>query len=99
VEDGTFGLLLSAWVFFIYGTICIICVIFTFSLETYYKINKTLNLIVFNFPSLVTILDRIYIDWLDVWMERHNKTVGPFLIVFSLIDMQSCFNIINQIIS
>lgn len=99
MENTAFGLVLSAWVFFIYGAICIICVIFTFAFETYYKINNTFNLIVFNFPIFITVLDRIYIDCLDVWMERHNKIVGPFLIALSLIEMQSGFNIINQIIS
>lgn len=85
--------------FFIYGTICIMSVIFTFSLETYYKIDNRLNLIVIAIPFLITIFDTIYIDWIDIWMSRHNKICGPLLIFFSLFDMQSCFNIINHFTS
>ena len=98
MEDGGLGLLLSAWVFFVYGTVCIISTIFTFSLETYFKIDRKLNLIVLDLPLFITILDRIYIDSIDIWMTRHNKIIGPLLILLSLLDMQSCFNIINHFI-
>ena len=94
---GDIGLLLSSWVFFIYGTVCIISIIFTFSLETYFKIDKKLNLIILDLPLFITVLDRIYIDWVDFWMLRHNKIIGPFLILVSLIDMHSCLNIIKRI--
>ncbi len=96
--DLSFGLLLSAWVFFIYGSICIVSVIFTFFLDTYFKIDGKLNSVVVDFPFFVTILDRIYIDWVDIWMTQHNKIIGLILIWLSLVDMQSCFNIINQIV-
>lgn len=95
--DVGLGLLLSAWVFFLYGSVCIVSTIFTFSLETYFKIDKKLNLIVIDLPLFVTILDRIYIDTVDIWMLRNNKIIGPFLIILSLIDMQSGFDIINKL--
>ncbi|MDD5155873.1 MAG: hypothetical protein PHF11_05255 [Candidatus Omnitrophica bacterium] len=91
------GLILNAWVLLIYGGVCLISIIFTFSLETYFKIDRKLNFIVLDLPLFVTILDKIYIDCIEFWMLRHNRIIGPFLIMISLTDMYWCFSIVNRI--
>jgi hypothetical protein len=81
-----FDILLNAIVFFIYGIVFMISVIFTVSLETYSKINEKLNLEIFSSKVIIGILEKD-IDWLDNWLVRHNKIVGPLLIILSLIDL------------
>ncbi|MGE5197668.1 MAG: hypothetical protein ACM3IL_04115 [Deltaproteobacteria bacterium] len=89
----TFNLLLSAIVFLIYGTICIISIIFTFFLDLYHKIDQALNISVIKARVLSPIERNI--TFIDDWLIDHNSIVGPFLVLLSLIDLKLSFNIIN----
>jgi len=86
--------LLSTIIFLIYGTICIISLIFTFSLDTYNNIDEKLNLEILS-TQVVTVLDT-NINFLEIWIMNHNKIVGPLLTALSLIDMKLFFNIIRD---
>lgn len=86
--------LLSTIIFLIYGTICIISLIFTFSLDTYNNIDEKLNLEILS-TQVVTVLDT-NINFLEIWIMNHNKLVGPLLTALSLIDMKLFFNIIRD---
>ncbi len=95
MESDVFSLLLSAIVFFIYSSICIISLIFTFSLDMYYKIDERLRLEIFSSRILSPLVLERDIDWLNVWLTNHNKIAGPFLTLLSLTDLTLLFNIIN----
>ncbi|HTZ11370.1 MAG TPA: hypothetical protein VMD04_03195 [Candidatus Margulisiibacteriota bacterium] len=86
--------LLSAIVFFVYSAICLISLIFTFSVDTYNSIDEKLKLEVFPSP-LITPLDKS-INIVDNWVLENNKIIGPLLAVLSLVDMKSFFNIIGM---
>jgi hypothetical protein len=91
----TFELLLSAIAFFVYGSICMISLFFTFSPDAYMKLHDTLNFYVFSTPILSPIERSI--DWFDVWAMRNNVIVGPILITLSLVDLKLIFDIIRSI--
>jgi len=86
---------LSASVFITYGAICIVSIIFTFSLDTYYKIDKLLELDVFYTPAL-TPLDAT-IPWLDDLLFNCHFIAGPVLSTLSILDMKLLFEIILKI--
>jgi len=88
-------ILLSTSIFLIYGTICVISLIFTFSLETYNMIDEKLNLEIFS-SHIVTILDT-NINFIEVWIMNHNRVVGPLLTILSLIDLKLFFDIIRNV--
>ena len=88
-----FNLLLSSMLFFLYGSICVIAIIFTFSLDIYIKIDEMLKLDILS-TRILTPLE-ININWLDNWMKSHNKILGPILILLSLIDLKLLVDIIN----
>ncbi len=90
-----FNLVLSGIVFFVYGAICGISIIFTFFLDIYLKIDERLNAYIM--PSSVAAIFEINIKWLDDWCFNHNKIIGPILIVLSLIDLRLFFDIINKL--
>lgn len=87
-----FSLLLSGIVFLIYGVSCIISLVFTLSIETYRKIDEKLNLDIIS-DRIINPLD-VDIKWVDAWLMRHNKIVGPLLILLSTIDLKLLLNII-----
>ena len=87
-----FDMLLNSIVFFIYSSVCIISIIFTFSLDTYIKINETLKLDIFSTP-IITPLE-IKMDWFNGWAMQHNKVLGPILIILSIIDLKIIFTLI-----
>ena len=87
--------LLSAIVFFIYGTICLISLIFTLSIDTYNSIDEKLKLEILSSP-ITTPLDKS-INIVDNWILENNKVFGPLLTVLSLVDMKLFFNIIGMI--
>ena len=91
VFDG-FSFMLSSLVFIIYGSICIIAIIFTFFLDSYLKIHDALNFNVFYTPVLNPIERSI--DWFDAWAMKNHGVVGPFLIVLSIFDLRGFFDII-----
>jgi len=88
-------ILLSTSIFLTYGTICVISLIFTFSLETYNMIDEKLNLEIFS-SHIVTILDT-NINFMEVWIMNHNRVVGPLLTILSLIDLKLFFDIIRNV--
>ncbi len=90
-----FNLLLSGWIFIIYSTICIVSIIFTFSLQIYLRIEEKLNFSIFS-NRILTPLDRS-IDWFNVWLMKHNKITGTSLILLSLIDLKLSFDIVNSL--
>ena len=92
MELDAFNTLLVTWVIFVYGNICIISLIFTFSLEIYSKIDQELNLEIIS-TRIINPLD-IYIDKFDAWMTQHNKIVGPLLFLLSVIDLKLLYNAI-----
>ena len=89
-----FNLLLSGWLFLVYSTICIISIIFTFSLEIYLRIEEKLNFYIFS-DRIFTPLDRD-IDWVNVWLVKYNKITGTILILLSLVDLKLSLDIINN---
>jgi hypothetical protein len=89
------GWFLSSAVFITYGAICVVSVIFTFSLDTYYRIDKLLKLEVFN-TSTLTPLDA-NITWLDNFLFNYHFIAGPVLILLSILDMKFLFEIILKL--
>lgn len=87
-----FDFLFSGIVFFIYGFICIINLIFTFSLPLYRKIEEILNLEIFKSTSLKPW--EININRFDILLKRHNIIAGPLLIILAIIDIRLWFDII-----
>ena len=86
---------LNIMLFFVYGSICIISTLFTFSLDAYRKIDEILNLDVFVTPFMSP-LDR-EIDCFNAWLMNHNRIVGPILILISLADLKFWFDFINAL--
>ena len=70
----------------VYGSACIISLIFTFSLDKYRDIEEKIN---FNFlpNTSVTPLD-VNINILDAWLAEHNRIVGPILVLLSVLDLK-----------
>ena len=91
-----FNLLLSGWIFIIYSTVCIISIIFTFSLEIYLRIEERLNCYIIFSNPILTPLDRS-IDWVNVWLMKYNKITGTILIVLSLVDLKLSLDIVNRL--
>jgi hypothetical protein len=90
-----FDVLLSLIAFSIYGSICLISIIFTFSLDTYMKIHEALNFSLFSSPILSPVERSI--DWFDNWAMRYNAILGPILITLSIIDLKLFFDIIESL--
>ena len=88
-----FNVFLSVVLFLNYSIICIISLIFTFSLRTYLKIDEQLNFDIFSSPT-INPLDR-NIDRFNDWLIANNKIVGPVLIYLSIISLKSWFDILN----
>jgi len=76
----------------IYGSACLISLVFTLSLKTYLKIDETMNLDIFSSP-VVNPLD-INFDWFDIWLKDHNKIIGTILTFFSILILKIWFDII-----
>jgi hypothetical protein len=47
-------------------------------------------------PIIINPLER-NIDWLDNWLMSHNKTVGPLLILLSIVDLKLWLEIIKSL--
>ena len=77
----------------IYGAIVAVSLVFTFSIETYKKLDYKLNVELWSSSFLSPLAKNI--DTLDCWLMDHNRLVGPALIVLAIVDMQMWFNIIN----
>lgn len=81
-----FNLTLMVIVVSIYVAICVLTVIFTFFLDLYLKLNDRLNLDLFR-NNILNPLD-MDIDFIENWLIKRHKIVGPFLIILSLVDIK-----------
>ncbi|MDD5565591.1 MAG: hypothetical protein PHG31_01690 [Candidatus Omnitrophica bacterium] len=94
IGDNTLVFLLNWFVFLLYSSICIISLIFTFSIKTYQRIDDYLSSELISLPML-TALDKS-IEALDLWFMSHNRIVGPILVLLSVVDLKLYFNVINK---
>jgi hypothetical protein len=94
MEMQSTNLWVTGTVYLIYGSICIVALIFTFSLETYYKIDEIFNLELYLNRFMNPLLDR-NVGYLEAWLAKYHKIVGPILTVLSLLDLKLSFGIIN----
>jgi hypothetical protein len=95
MEPDIITLTLNFLVIFIYGAICIISIIFTFFIDTYHKVDETLNLKIISGRALTPLEENI--NLIDNWLIEHHKIVGPILICLSLFDMKLFLGIIKLI--
>ena len=86
--------ILSTITFLIYGSVFIISLIFTISLDAYNKIDEKLNLVVFS-ESVVIILDT-NIDFFEVWLKKNNRIAGSVLVFLSGLDLKLFFDIFRN---
>lgn len=94
MEADLFIILCKFIVLFIYGTICILSIIFTFAINTYIRLSEFLDL---EFLSRKTTnpLER-NIDFIEDWLISYNKIIGPLLILLSLWDIVMFFKVLNS---
>ncbi|MFA5411500.1 MAG: hypothetical protein WC321_06575 [Candidatus Omnitrophota bacterium] len=85
--------LLSVFMVSFYGIICLVCLIFTFSLDGYRKINDRLNVDIFSVNILNPLARNI--DWFDAWIMSNHKIIGPILILLSLLEMRAGFYLLD----
>ena len=90
-----FTFFISAVIFFVYGVICMVSLIFTFSLDVYHKIDQVLKIDIIS-TRILTPIER-NINVIDDWLMSNNKLVGPVLTLLSLIDLKLSFEIINKL--
>lgn len=90
-SDLLFIILCKSIIFFIYGGVVIISVIFTLSVDTYIRINDLLN-IMFSSQKTISPIEED-IDIIDDWLITHNKIIGPILALLSLLDIVILFRI------
>ena len=86
--------ILSTITFLIYGSVFIISLIFTISLDAYNKIDEKLNLVVFSEP-IITILDA-NLDFFEVWLKNNNRIAGSVLVFLSVVDLKLFFDIFRN---
>lgn len=89
----SFTMLFNSLIVFIYGSICIISAIFTFSIERYRKFDEILNLDIIA-SRFLTPLD-INLEIIDEWLFAHNKSIGPVLILLSLLNAKLYFDVVK----
>jgi RNAse (barnase) inhibitor barstar len=87
--------LIRAFVFFIYGSICAISILFTFSIDKYRKVDELLDLSILS-SRILTPLD-INLVTFDAWLVKYHRVVGPILALLSIIDTKLSFDIINAL--
>jgi len=96
MEAHSISMWISVLLYFIYGSICIVALIFTFSVETYYKIDGMFNLELVISQFINPLLDK-RVGVVEAWLVKYNRFVGPVLIVLSLVDLKLTFNLINSL--
>jgi len=87
-------LIFSGLTFVIYGSSCIISLIFIFSLETYKRIDEALcsNFFSLGGSNPLDINFRI-----DQYFMDNNKLVGTILFILSFVDIKLCLDFINML--
>ena len=96
MEAHSISMWISVLLYFIYGSICIVALIFTFSVETYYKIDQMFNLELIISQFMNPLLDK-RVGVIEAWLIKYHRFVGPVLIVLSLVDLKLTFNLINSL--
>lgn len=91
------SLALNLTVIIIYGTICFIAAIFSFSLDTYLKIEEKLNFNISLLPATSNPIEQIEVGWINEWLVEHHKIAGLFLMLLSLLDLKLWIDIINSL--
>jgi hypothetical protein len=94
MPNDTLTFSLNWLIFLVYSVIFIISLIFTFSLETYRKIDEKLSSDLVTLP-VISVFDKD-IEWIDFWLMSHNKIAGPILAVLAVTDLKLYFDIINR---
>ena len=89
------GLIVSVVIFIIYSGACIISIIFTFSIETYRKIDELVNLSIMTDSILIPIVEQ-KINKFDLWAMEHHRFIGALLIIFSLLNLKLAFSLVNS---
>lgn len=84
----------NAIVIFIYGSICLLSIIFTFFIETYRKIDEKLKWEIFSIRIINPLEQNINV--IDELFMRNNKILGAILILLSLVDLQLWLRLISQ---
>jgi hypothetical protein len=79
----------------LYGTLCVLCIIFTFFIDTYLNIDEKLQAVIIPARRL-SFLEKD-IDVLDQWLKKHRIITGPFLILLSLVDLKFSLDILRMI--
>jgi len=82
-------------VILIYGGIATISAIFTFSIETYLRIDGILSL-EFWTQKIMNPLEA-NINVVDDWLISHNTTIGPVLMFLSIVDISLLFRVIDTL--
>ena len=96
MEVDAFVILCKLIVVFIYGSIFIISIIFTFFIDAYHRLEELLRL-EFLSVRIVNPLVRNS-NFVNDWLVAHNKIIGPMLILVSLWDIFSIFRFINLLL-
>lgn len=88
--------LLRGLIFFVYGSIILISLIFSLSLDAYLKIENCFKSEII--PALISLspLEK-NIDFLNDWLMCRNKVTGPILIFFSLLAGKLFSDILDRL--
>ena len=91
------GLLINWVIFLTYSITFLLCLIFTFSIDLYRKIEEKANLEIMSDPILINPLLGGNISWLDLWLQENHKIVGPIFSFFSVIELHFWFKFFNSV--
>ena len=89
-----FIFLVSTFIFIIYSVVCFLSVIFTFSLDTYRRIDAALNVNLFSVSILNPLMRHVYV--FESWLMRHHKFAGLIMVASSIFDIKLAFDFINR---
>lgn len=89
------GLIIISATVFIYGSICILCLILTFSRTKYLEIEAIVAKRIFPGRIIIPVFS-VNINWFNDWLVFHNKITGPILIMLSIIDLKLFFLVYQQ---
>ena len=88
-------LLITVPVFFIYGTVCVLCLVLTFSKDIYLKIEAFVDRGLFFRSQRVSFLEA-NISGLNNWLLERHRVVGPVLVLSSLWDIKLFIWLFNR---
>jgi hypothetical protein len=89
------SLFCKSLILFLYGSVFVLSILFTFYEEHYNRITQLLNLEFLSFKILTPLERNIYI--IDDWVAENKKITGPVLIFFSLCELVLLLNIIDEL--